>query len=74
MLATNALFLCLHPPCRDWLFKARLSQSWISGNFNCYLFTVKGGFLTRLKFKEEKFVIYNPTGSQFCGEPSFSGA
>ena len=26
------------------LFKARLSQSWISENFNCCLFTAKAGF------------------------------
>ena len=39
------------------LFKARLSQSWISGNFNCYLFTVNGGFLTRIAFKQKTFVI-----------------
>ena len=51
------------------LFKARLSYSWISGHLNCHLVTVKGGFFTRLRFKEKKCVIYNLTGAQFCGKP-----
>ena len=37
-----------------------------------YSFAVKGGFFTRLRFKEKKNVIYNLTGSQFCGKSSFS--
>ena len=41
-------------------------------DFN-YLFKVKGGLFTRLRFKENKFVIYNPIGPQFCGKPAFSG-
>ena len=41
--------------------------------FNYYLITVKGGFFTRLWFKEKKFVIYNLIDPQFCGKPSFSG-
>ena len=40
--------------------------------FNCYVFTVKGGFFTKLRFKEKKFVIYNLIGPQFC-KSSFSG-
>lgn len=39
----------------------------LAKEFNCYLFTVKGGFLTRLRFKDTKFVIYNLLGPQFCG-------
>ena len=45
----------------------------ISGNFNCYLFIIKRGFFTRLRFKEKKVVIYNVIGPQFCGKPSCSG-
>ena len=41
-------------------------------NFNCYLFNVKGGLFTRLRLKENKFVICNLTGPQFCGKPYFS--
>ena len=43
-----------------------------SGGFrlNCYLFTVKGGFVTR--FREEKHSIYNHTESQFCGKTLLS--
>ena len=41
-------------------------------NFNCYLFTAKGGFFTRLSFKEKEFVIYNLSGPQFCSKSSFS--
>lgn len=39
---------------------------------NCYLFTVKGEFFTRLRFKEKIFAIYNLIGSQFCDKTSFS--
>ena len=39
----------------------------LAKKFNCYLFTVKGGFLTTLRFKDTKFVIYNLLGPQFCG-------
>lgn len=53
---------------RAQLFKARLSQSWFTGNFN-YLFTIKGGFFIRLMFKEKTFVIYNLIKPQFCGKP-----
>ena len=61
---TSVTAICRHlkTSTRAQLFKARLSQSWISGNFNCYLITVKGGFFTRLSFKEKKFVIYNIIG------------
>ena len=57
---------------RAQLFKAQLSKSWISGNFN-YLFTVKGGFFSRLRFKKKKCVIYNLIRPQFCGKSSFNG-
>ena len=30
-------------------------------------------FIKRLMFKEEKLVIYNLIGSQFCDKSSFSG-
>ena len=40
--------------------------------FNRYLFTVKGGFFTRLTFKEEKVLICNLIGSQFCDKPPIS--
>ena len=58
---------------RAQLFKARLSQSWISGNFNCYLFAIKGGFFSRLGSKEKKFASYNIIGPQFYGKSSFNG-
>ena len=48
------------------------SNSWISGNFNCYLFTVKEEFFTRLRFKEKKFVIYNLIEGQFCAKSPFN--
>ena len=41
-------------------------------NFNCYSFTIKGGFFTRLRFKEKKFVIHNLIGPQLCGKLSFN--
>ena len=41
--------------------------------FNRYLFPVKGGFFTRLTFKEEKFLICKLIGSQFCDKPTISG-
>ena len=34
-------------------------------NFNCYLFTVKGGFFAGLRFREKKFVNYNLLGHNF---------
>jgi len=51
------------------LFKGRLSQSWISENPNFHLFTVKGGFFPRLRFKEKKIGIYNLIGPQFWANP-----
>ena len=33
---------------------------------------LKEKFFTRLRFKEKKYVIYNLTGPQFFGKPSFS--
>ena len=51
------------------------SLSGISGSFNCYhLFMVKGGFFTRLRFKENKFGIYNFTGPQFCRKTHLFGS
>ena len=55
------------------LFKARLSLSWISWNFNCYLFAIKGGFFSWLGSEEKKFASYNVIGPQFCGKSSFNG-
>ena len=59
-----------------WIFSCffvRNYQSWISGNFNCYLFPTESGFFTRLKFTEKKFLIYNLIGPQLCSKSSFSG-
>ena len=36
---------------RAQMFKARLRLSWICGNFDCYLFTVKGGFFHKIEMK-----------------------
>ena len=58
---------------RAQLVKVRFCLSEIKGNFNCYLFIVKGGFFTRVRFKEKKFVIYDLIGPQFWGKPSFGG-
>ena len=41
--------------------------------FYYYLFTVKGGFFTRLRFKGKNFAIYNLVGPHFWGRPCFSG-
>lgn len=50
---------------RAQLFKARFRLSGINGNFNYYLFIVKGGFFTRVRFKEKIFVIYDLIAPQF---------
>ena len=47
----------------------KLHNPGLGKNFRCYLiFTVKGGFFTRLRFKEKKFAFYNRIGPQFCGK------
>lgn len=46
-------------------------KAWISGNLNCYLFTVKGGLFTIRRFKEKKSV--NLIGPQFSDISSYSG-
>jgi len=38
--------------------KPILANPGLVKNFNLYLTTAKGGFFTRLRFKEKKFVIY----------------
>ena len=50
-------FLCMSI-CKTSIFNS-------NGNFDSYLFTVNGGFLTRLWFKEKKFVIQKVVGPQF---------
>ena len=42
------------------------------GNFD-YLFPVNGGLVTRFRFKEKEFVVYNLIETQFCGKSSFNG-
>ena len=39
----------------------------------CYLFIVKQGFFTTLRFKVKKFVIFKLIGPHFCGKLLFRG-
>ena len=61
--------------CPSWCLKGKefAQNPGLVENFNCYSFTVKEGFSTRLTFKEKWFIIYNLFEPQFCCKPFFSG-